>query len=116
VDYGMVERARCGRVRRAAYSTLQVLTLLLLYIPLGIGGVALLFAAVPRLGVLLEAEAVALTGWTFFLDAVAISAVLFFGSAIIGIVVVVVVPRILGRAIAEPVRVAGLARTGAGGR
>ena len=104
VDYGMVERVRCGRVRRAAYSTLQVLSLLLLYVPLGIGGGALLLAAVPRLGALLEAEAVALTGWTFFLDAAVVSAVLFFGSAIVGIVVVVVVPRILGRAI-QPGRV-----------
>ncbi len=104
VDYRTVEPAVCGAPRRIAYSVLQLLTLLLLYIPLAIGGIALLFTAAPGLEALLGAEPLALTSPTFYLDAVALSAVLFFGTACVGGVVVVVVPRLLARVV-EPSRV-----------
>ena len=39
------------------------------------------------------------TSWTFYLDALAISLVLFFGSVLVGLLVVVTVPRVLNLAI-----------------
>jgi non-ribosomal peptide synthetase-like protein len=91
--------ARCGTVRRASYAIWQLLTLLLVYLPLGIGGVSLLLAAVPRLSELMAEGAVAFTSWTFFRDALVVSLVLYFGSLLVGFVIVMTVPRLLNHLI-----------------
>jgi non-ribosomal peptide synthetase-like protein len=91
--------ARCGTVRRASYAIWQLLTLLLVYLPLGIGGVSLLLVAVPRLNELMAEGAGAFTSWTFYRDALAVSLVLFFGSILAGFVIVTTVPRLLNLAI-----------------
>jgi non-ribosomal peptide synthetase-like protein len=91
--------ARCGTFRRVAYAVLQLLTLLLVYLPLGIGGVSLLLGAVPRLSELMAEGAGAFNSWTFYRDALAVSFVLFFGSLLAGLIIVTTVPRLLNRAI-----------------
>jgi non-ribosomal peptide synthetase-like protein len=91
--------ARCGTLRRAAYAIWQLLTLLLVYLPLGIGGVSLLLVAVPRLNELVADGAGAFTSWTFYRDTLAVSFVLFFGSILAGFVIVTTVPRLLNLAI-----------------
>jgi non-ribosomal peptide synthetase-like protein len=87
--------AHCGTVRRVAYAVMQLLTLLLVYLPVGIGGLSLLLLKVPRLSELMAEETGAFTSWTFYRDALAASFVLFFGSVVAGLVIVTTVPRLL---------------------
>ncbi|MDX3097028.1 phosphopantetheine-binding protein [Streptomyces sp. ME19-03-3] len=89
--------ARCGSLRRAGYAATQVLTTLIMYVPLAVGGGALLFAAVPQFSALLEPGPTGLTGWTFYADALAASAMLFFGAVVLGALLSVTVPRLLSR-------------------
>ena len=91
--------ASCGPVRRAAYAVMQLLTLLLVYLPLGIGGLSLLLVEVPRLNELMAEGTGAFTSWTFYRDALIVSSVLYFGSLLVGFVVVTTVPRLLNRLI-----------------
>ncbi|SMD20623.1 Pls/PosA family non-ribosomal peptide synthetase [Kibdelosporangium aridum] len=100
-DYRGVE-AGCGTVttlRRATYTVLQLASLLLFYVPLAYGGVDWLFAEVPQFTALLGPETLAFTSWTFYGVALVTSLVLFFGSVLVGMLVVVTVPRVLNRAI-----------------
>jgi non-ribosomal peptide synthetase-like protein len=87
--------AGCGTPRRVSYAVLQLLIWLLVYLPVGIGGVSLLLAAVPRLSELMAEGAGAFTSWTFFRDALVVSLVLYFGSLLVGFVIVMTVPRLL---------------------
>ena len=87
--------ARCGTVRRVGYAVWQLLTLLLVYLPVGIGGVSLLLVEVPRLSELMAEGTGAFTSWTFYRDALVVSFVLFFGSILAGSVIVTTVPRLL---------------------
>ncbi len=87
--------AHCGTVRRVAYAVMQLLTLLLVYLPVGIGGLSLLLVAVPGLSELMAEGTGAFTSWTFYRDALAVSFVLFFGSILVGFVIVTTVPRLL---------------------
>jgi non-ribosomal peptide synthetase-like protein len=99
VDYRAVEPIDSGTLRRGAYTVLQVLNVLLLYLPLAVGGVALLMAAVPQLAALSGSEPLAFTSWTFYRDALEASFVFFFGSLLVGLLFVVTVPRVLNLAI-----------------
>jgi non-ribosomal peptide synthetase-like protein len=99
VDYRGVEPIGCGRLRRAVYSAVQLLTVLLLAMPLAIGGGVMLLAKVPRLAALLAPGPLALTTWTFYGDALAASAALFFGVVLGGLLVVATVPRLLNLAV-----------------
>jgi non-ribosomal peptide synthetase-like protein len=99
VDYRAVAPSNCGTLRRAIYTVLQLLNVLFLYLPLVVGGVGMLFAAFPRFKALLAPGPVAFTSWTFYGDALAVSFVLFFGIVLVGLLVVVTVPRVLNLAI-----------------
>ena len=94
-DFLAVLPARCGIFRRAAYAIWQLLTLLLVYLPVSIGGGIVLLVEVPRLSELMGEGTAALTGWTFYRDALVVSFVLFFGSVLVGFVIVTTVPRLL---------------------
>ncbi|MGW3244035.1 Pls/PosA family non-ribosomal peptide synthetase [Streptomyces sp. NPDC001070] len=94
-DYRVVAPAPCGMRRRITYCLMQLLILLGVWIPLAVGGVAILLAVVPRLDVLLEPGPVALTTWTFYADALAASFVLFCGAVLLGLLLVATVPRVL---------------------
>ncbi|MFD3940196.1 Pls/PosA family non-ribosomal peptide synthetase [Streptomyces sp. NPDC058611] len=97
--YPVVAPAACGTRRRAAHSILQVLAVLLVYLPLSFGGVGLLLAEAPQLAAVLEPGPTALTAWTFYAEALAASLVLFFGAIPLGILLIATVPRLLSRAI-----------------
>jgi non-ribosomal peptide synthetase-like protein len=100
VDYrGAAGEADCGTLRRAGYTVLQVLNVLILYMPLAIGSVAILLAEVPQLNTLQSADSLVFPDWTFYIDALAASFVLFFGYMLLGLVFVVTVPRVLSLAI-----------------
>jgi len=87
--------ARCSTVRRVAYATWQLLTLLLVYLPVGLAGSSWLLLKVPRLSELMAEGAGAFTSWTFYRDALVVSLVLYFGSILAGFVIVTTVPRLL---------------------
>lgn len=80
VDYQVVGAADCGATRRLLHSVLQLLTVLLVYVPLAIGAMGILLAAAPQLAAALEPGPSALTSWTFYGDALAFSLVVFFGA------------------------------------
>ncbi|MEV7725427.1 Pls/PosA family non-ribosomal peptide synthetase [Streptomyces sp. NPDC087917] len=97
--YPVVDPARCGGTRRAAHGILQVLAVLLVTLPLSLGGVGLLLAEAPQLAAVLEPGPTALTAWTFYVEALTASLVLFFGAIPLGLLVVTTIPRLLSRAI-----------------
>jgi non-ribosomal peptide synthetase-like protein len=99
VDYRTVDPTNCGTLRRTVYAVLQLVNVLVLYLPLVIGGVGMLFAAFPRFKALLGSAPPAFTSWTFYRDALAVSFALFFGIVLVGLLVVVTVPRVLNLAI-----------------
>lgn len=98
-SYPVVGPATCGGLRRAAHGVLQVLAVLLLYLPLSFGGVGLLLAELPQLAAALEPGPTALTAWTFYAEALTASLILFFGAIPLGLLVIATVPRLLARAI-----------------
>jgi non-ribosomal peptide synthetase-like protein len=95
VDYRAFEPAGGGTARGVVYSALQLLRLLALSLPLAIGGVTLLVTEVPQLTALVDSGPLALTSGTFYVNALAASFVLLFGSLLVGLVVVLTVPRVL---------------------
>ena len=99
VDYRAVDPTDCGTPRRAVYTVLQLLSVLVLSLPLVIGGVGILLAGVPQLAALLDSGPLTFTSWTFYRHALATSFVLFFGSVLVGLLFVVTVPRVLNLAI-----------------
>nr|WP_030671079.1 Pls/PosA family non-ribosomal peptide synthetase [Streptomyces rimosus] len=94
VDYRTLDATGRGGPR-AAYGALQLLSALLVYLPLSIGGVSILLAEVPRLAALLDAGPLAFTTWSFYGEALVTSLVLFFGGLLAGLLVVTTVPRLL---------------------
>jgi non-ribosomal peptide synthetase-like protein len=90
-----VDPAPCSTFRRVAYALYQLLTLLLIYLPVGIAAAILLLLKVPRLSELMAAETTAFTSWWFYRDALVVSLVLYFGSLLVGFVIVTTIPRLL---------------------
>ncbi|MEU8782301.1 Pls/PosA family non-ribosomal peptide synthetase [Streptomyces sp. NPDC048637] len=98
VDYRVVEPAGCGALRRTVHSSLQLATVLLLYVPLAVGGVGILLAEAPQLTAVLEPGPTALSDWTFYVDALVVS-LLFFAAVPLGLLFQATVPRLLSRTI-----------------
>jgi non-ribosomal peptide synthetase-like protein len=92
VDYLRVPPAECGTSRRFSFGVLQLLGVLGIYLPLGIG-IAALFSTV------LVPRSESFTSWLFFRDELANSAVLFFAPLIVSLVLVLTVPRALNLAL-----------------
>jgi non-ribosomal peptide synthetase-like protein len=99
VEYRTVGPTNCGTLRKAFYTSLQLLTLLVLGLPLAVGGLGMLLATVPQLAALLGSGPLAFTSWTFYRNALAASSLLFFGYVLAGLLVVVTVPHMLSLAI-----------------
>jgi non-ribosomal peptide synthetase-like protein len=99
VDYRGADPIDCSTLRRAGYAAVQLLGVLGLYLPLAIGGLAMLIAEVAQFTALRGSGSVAATSWAFYRDALAASFVLFFGSLLVGLLVVVTIPRVLNLAI-----------------
>lgn len=98
VDYRVVGPAGCGAVRRTVHSALQLATVLLLYVPLAVGGVGILLAEAPQLSAVLEPGRTALADGTFYVDALLVS-LLFFAAVPLGLLFQATVPRLLSRTI-----------------
>jgi non-ribosomal peptide synthetase-like protein len=104
VDYRGVDPIASGAARGIVYSVLQLLGILALRLPLAIGALAILIAEVPQLAALVDPGPLAFTSPTFYLAALVVSLVLFAGSSLVGLLVVLTVPRVLNLFI-EPDRV-----------
>ncbi|HEY2762916.1 MAG TPA: Pls/PosA family non-ribosomal peptide synthetase, partial [Pseudonocardiaceae bacterium] len=96
VDYRRVAPARCGIMRKIGYSLAQLLGAVVLgMVVLGVAG--MLLNDIPALVDALSPGQGSLTDPTFYTDVLAGSSVLFFGAVVVGLVVMVTVPRLLGR-------------------
>ncbi|MFF8725866.1 Pls/PosA family non-ribosomal peptide synthetase [Streptomyces sp. NPDC015171] len=104
IDYVRVAPAGCGTFRRAWYGLGVLLQLLLLYVPLAVGGVYMLFTEVPAIGKRLDPQTAALSRPELIPDALAVSFFLFFGFVLAGLVALCTVPRLL-RLVVRPGRV-----------
>ena len=98
VDYQSVEPTNCGALRRVGYAVMQLLNLLVVCLPLGIGGLIVLLQWVPQLRVLLEPGTQGVTTSAFYVHALVVSLVLFFGGLIFAFLFVMTVPRLLNLA------------------
>ncbi|WP_345703176.1 Pls/PosA family non-ribosomal peptide synthetase, partial [Pseudonocardia eucalypti] len=94
-DYRSVPPARVGTVRRTLYGLAQLLSMLLVLLPLAIGGTYLLLAAVPWVRTLVGDAPLALTNWALYADAIVASVLLFLGGVVGGLLFVFTVPRLL---------------------
>jgi non-ribosomal peptide synthetase-like protein len=94
-DFRAVPPARVRRLRKVSYVTSQLAKLFGIYLPLGFGALFLLLTEVPRLRVLLEPGAVGHTTGEFYLDAVLGSVAIVFGGLLVGLAVVLTVPRLV---------------------
>jgi non-ribosomal peptide synthetase-like protein len=99
VDYVRVAPAKCGTGRRAWFSLTMLLQTLFLYVPLAVGGVYMVFHAVPAIGSRLDPQTVELSPAELVPDALLLSAVLFFGFLVLGLIALYTVPRLLGLAV-----------------
>src|SRR3989449_6411295 len=95
VNYVKVPPARCGTLRRAAYSAAALLAVLLLYLPLVQVGFSLAIVAASSLAEVLDPSARAGTLWGLVIEALIFSLVLFFGLALVGLLLTGAVSRVL---------------------
>ncbi|MGY1593432.1 Pls/PosA family non-ribosomal peptide synthetase [Geodermatophilus sp. SYSU D00708] len=95
-DYRLVPPRPVSTRRRATYTLLHLCNVLLVDLPLLMGGFAVAVIAFPGLSELLEPGPLALTSGTFYWNAAVGSLVLFFGGTLVTWLVVVTVPRVLG--------------------
>ncbi len=95
LDYLRVAPAACGSWRRAGYCIVSVLQVFLLFVPLSVGGVYALATVSPVSAELLTPGTEAVTSPVFYLDALVLSLMVFFGTVLVGLVMVMVVPRVL---------------------
>ncbi|GAA1045123.1 Pls/PosA family non-ribosomal peptide synthetase [Streptomyces murinus] len=103
-DYLRVPPARCGTLRRTWFGLGTLLQLLFLYIPLAVGGMYMLFTAVPAIGDRLDPDTEDLAPVQLLTDAALLSLVLFVGFIIVGLGVLYTLPRLL-RLFVRPDRV-----------
>ncbi|MFF3848227.1 Pls/PosA family non-ribosomal peptide synthetase [Streptomyces sp. NPDC002328] len=104
VDYRTVGSVRCGALRRATHSGLQLLVALGVYVPLAVGGVFALLAELPQLSAALEPGPMVFTEGSFYVDALLLSFVVVFGAVPAGLLLLTTVPRLLGKTV-KPDRV-----------
>ena len=95
VNFIRVAPARCGRLRRAAYSASALLVVLLLYVPLVEGGASLAIDAASSLTEALYPSAAAGSVTAILTEAAILSLMLFVGLTLIGLLLSVAVSRVL---------------------
>ncbi|MEV5160839.1 Pls/PosA family non-ribosomal peptide synthetase [Streptomyces sp. NPDC053728] len=98
-EYPVVEPAPCGPVRRSVHSVMQLLSALLVYLPLAVGGIGILLAEAPQLDAVLEPGPTVLTTWEFYRDGLMASFAIVFVVVPLGFLLLATVPRLLSRAI-----------------
>jgi non-ribosomal peptide synthetase-like protein len=92
-----IDPARCTRARRVAYALGQLAMLLLVWLPVGIGGGLALLTQVPTVAHAFDPGRIDLTGWSFWGMHLAWSLALFTGGLVASLAVVTTVPRVLQR-------------------
>jgi non-ribosomal peptide synthetase-like protein len=95
VDYQAVEPARCGALKRAVYTTVQLGNILVVAGPLAIAVATALVTDISPITRLIGPGPLVIGRWTFYRDDLLLSAALFFGSVLGGLALVVTVPRAL---------------------
>jgi non-ribosomal peptide synthetase-like protein len=99
VNYLRVAPAPCGTLRRASFCAVTLLSVFLLYLPFMHGILGLLVTVAPSLGELLDPSAatadIVTTLRGLFIGALVSSLLLFFGVVLVGLLLVVTVPRVL---------------------
>jgi non-ribosomal peptide synthetase-like protein len=99
-DYRTVEGLARRPARAFAYNVSQLLSLLLVYLPLLLGGMDLLFDRLPSwLDQPLAPGLAVFTSGGLYLEALVGSGVVLFGGALLGVVLVVTLPRLLNLAV-----------------
>lgn len=104
VDYLRVPPARCSTLRRAGYGLAAALQMLLVYVPLTIGGTYLLLTVAPSLDMPLDPNTHDLDSARFYAESLGLSLALFAGFVVLGFAAVSLVPRLL-RPVLRPDRV-----------
>jgi non-ribosomal peptide synthetase-like protein len=97
VNYQSAGSLPCGWLRRTAYGSMQLLTLLFVTLPLAVCVAVTALTKVPAVVSLAAWGAGGLTTASFYEEGLVLSTVVFFGAILLGGVVVVTVPRILRR-------------------
>ncbi|MFF4957628.1 Pls/PosA family non-ribosomal peptide synthetase [Streptomyces sp. NPDC001222] len=98
MDFVRVEPAKCGTLRRAWFGIATLLQLFLLYVPLLVGGMYMVFSWVPALEDRLSPNDVD-SFPELLTDSLLISCVAFFGLVVGGFIAVCTLPRLLNLAI-----------------
>ncbi|POX48118.1 Pls/PosA family non-ribosomal peptide synthetase [Streptomyces sp. Ru72] len=99
IDHVRVAPARCGTPRRAWFALVSLLQLFLLYIPLAVGGLYMLFTWIPVLDDRLNPDDVGILTTEFFVDTLLLSLLMFFGFVVVGLVALLSVPRLMHLAV-----------------
>jgi non-ribosomal peptide synthetase-like protein len=98
-DFQAVEARHLSAARRLVYPVLQLVAVLAGYLPLLFGGTVMLLVKVPRLATLVGAGPLSFTEWAFYRDALVVSAVVFLGVTVLGLLVMLTVPRLVNLAL-----------------
>jgi non-ribosomal peptide synthetase-like protein len=99
VDYRVVDEEPGATLRAARFGIMQLLSALVLVVPVLVGGIVLVLAEIPQLNQLLNPGPLAFTTWWFYGDVLLISSVLFAAYVVVSLLFVGTVPRLLNRAI-----------------
>ncbi|MBP2367936.1 non-ribosomal peptide synthetase-like protein [Pseudonocardia parietis] len=99
VDYCTVPPARCGWTRKILYSALQLAIVLILVLPVSLGGLALLLREIPQLRALLFPGPQAFVHWYFYAEIFGTTFVLMFVGLIVAFLLISTVPRLLALAV-----------------
>ncbi|MCX5051883.1 Pls/PosA family non-ribosomal peptide synthetase [Streptomyces sp. NBC_00474] len=95
VDYVRVPPARTSTLRRALYGLGGLLQMLVVYVPVTVGGTYLLLTVVPALDVLLDPTSRDLGSAAFYGEALGFSLAAYVGFVILGFAAVSLLPRLL---------------------
>jgi non-ribosomal peptide synthetase-like protein len=101
-DYRGVEPLPASTARIVGYTAAQLVVVLAVLAPLGVGLATIVLAEIPALDSLLG-SAPAFASWSFYLAALAASAALLLGALAVGLVAALTIPRLLNLLI-EPDR------------
>ncbi|MGY6021182.1 Pls/PosA family non-ribosomal peptide synthetase [Streptomyces spinosirectus] len=95
VDYVRIPPARVSTLRRTLYGLGGLLQMLVVYVPVAVGGTYLLLTAVPALSVLLDPTSRDLGSAAFYGEALGFSLAAYAGFLVLGLAAVSLLPRLL---------------------
>ncbi|MGI5459007.1 Pls/PosA family non-ribosomal peptide synthetase [Streptomyces sp. CA-249302] len=95
VDYVRIPPARTSTLRRALYGLGGLLQMLVVYVPVAVGGTYLLLTVVPALDTLLDPTSDDLGSAAFYGEALGFSVAAYVGFLLLGLAAVSVLPRLL---------------------